>query len=91
MHGGVDDDEKLALSCDRCNFHKGTNLAGIEPETKEVVLLFHPRNQLWSDHFKMGVAIKGLTSTGRATIEVLKMNAPRKILLKSRLVANGEI
>lgn len=39
----------------------------------------------------MGVAIKGLTSTGRATIEVLKMNAPRKILLKSRLVANGEI
>ena len=91
VHGGDDDDANLALACDRCNFHKGTNLAGIDPETKEIIPLFHPREQDWNEHFEMGAAIKGLTPSGKATIEVLKMNVPRRLLLRSKLIANSEL
>lgn len=45
QHGGGDSPENLALSCLRCNLHKGTNLTGIDPETREITRLFHPRIQ----------------------------------------------
>lgn len=35
-HGGSDESENLALACDRCNFHKGPNLAGIDPESGQL-------------------------------------------------------
>jgi hypothetical protein len=31
--------------------HKGTNLAGIDPETSVLIDLFHPSCHNWSDHF----------------------------------------
>ena len=49
-HGGATDADNLALSCALCNMHKGSDLASIDPETGEVVPLFHPRRQRWSDH-----------------------------------------
>jgi len=35
--------ENLALACLHCNQHKGPNIAGRNPETGEIVELFHPR------------------------------------------------
>ena len=43
QHGGKTESENLCLSCYRCNSHKGPNIASIDPDTKELVRLFHPR------------------------------------------------
>ncbi len=51
QHGGKDASENLALACHHCNLHKGTNLSGLEPKTKKLTRLFHPRLDDWSDHF----------------------------------------
>lgn len=53
QHGGTDDLEGLALACDRCNAYKGPNLTSIDPNTRTVVALFHPRRDVWSDHYKL--------------------------------------
>jgi 5-methylcytosine-specific restriction endonuclease McrA len=33
QHGGDDDADNLALACPDCNFRKGPNLTGIDPNT----------------------------------------------------------
>ena len=74
-HGGNDEDTNLALACFHCNVHKGSNIAGIDPETGELMELFNPRTQHWHNHFTVdNDLILGLTSHGRTTVDVLKMN-----------------
>ena len=88
QHGGGDDLTNLALACPWCNSHKGPNLSGIDPISRQTVALFHPRNDAWSEHFEFsGSLIVGLTAIGRATIHVLQMNDSGQIDLrgKSRL------
>jgi hypothetical protein len=76
QHGGSDEPANLALACFHCNLHKGPNIAGIDPDTGELVALFDPRNQTWTDHFEQfGSSIVGQTTIGRATVAVLAMNA----------------
>jgi hypothetical protein len=90
-HGGTDDVMNLALACHHCNLHKGTNVAGFDPQTGEMTPLFHPRKQRWSEHFAMaGGEIVGLTAIGRTTVEVLVMNAPGRIRLRIELGVLGE-
>jgi hypothetical protein len=77
QHGGSTDADNLALACLHCNRHKGPNLAGRDPIHGTVVSLFHPRHQIWAEHFQWQEAdVIGLTATGRATVQVLAMNAP---------------
>ena len=80
----VDDSlENLAPSCDRCNAYKGPNLSSIDPKTKAIVELFHPRKNQWNDHFEMQDGIVfGKTACGRATAKLLNMNAARRIALR---------
>lgn len=83
-HGGSDDLENLALACIDCNLHKGTNLAGIDPESGEVMQLFNPRKHLWDEHFLWhGIRIVGKSPTGRTTIHVLEMNSDEQLDLRS--------
>jgi hypothetical protein len=92
QHGGIDSADNLALACHRCNLHKGPNLPGIDPMTGEVAPLFHPRSDRWDDHFAFrGAHIVGLSAFGRATIQVLAMNDPRRIELRQELLALGEL
>jgi len=42
QHGGKTESDNLCLSCYRCNSHKGPNIASIDPETGDLVRLFHP-------------------------------------------------
>lgn len=42
QHHGVTTGENLALCCGRCNLSKGPNLAGIDPERREMARLFRP-------------------------------------------------
>jgi 5-methylcytosine-specific restriction endonuclease McrA len=91
QHGGADDSENLALACDRCNAYKGPNLTAIDPISRKVVSLFHPRRDRWSDHMALREdQILGLTDRGRATTELLKMNAPRRVQLRAELKRIGD-
>lgn len=91
-HHGSDDEDNLALACDRCNLHKGPNLSGIDPQTGTVVRLFNPRQDVWDTHFEFrGAQIVGRTLEGRATADVCNMNAPRRVRLRKQLVVDGEL
>jgi 5-methylcytosine-specific restriction endonuclease McrA len=92
QHGGNDDLSNLALACDRCNLYKGPNLTSIDTETRAIVPLFHPRQDAWQDHFAFrGPRIIGLTPRGRATVQLLNMNATRRIQLRAELQATGDM
>jgi 5-methylcytosine-specific restriction endonuclease McrA len=86
QHQGGDEPENLAWSCHHCNLHKGTNLTAIDPETLQVVMLFHPRRDRWEDNFELrGPIIIGKTACRRATLRLLKINAPYRVELRAAL------
>ncbi len=90
QHGGRDDLSNCALSCARCNLHKGPNIAGIDPNTGEIVRLYSPRSDRWPDHFEWQDAILlGLTPVGRTTIHVLALNDPGAVAVRAALIAEG--
>lgn len=67
-HGGETSSANLVLACFDCNHFKGSDIASLDPQTGELVALFNPRTQKWSEHFQLnGCRIVGLTATGRAT------------------------
>jgi hypothetical protein len=89
-HHGTDELENLALACFACNNHKGPNIAGVDPETGEIVRLFHPRQDHWRDHFEWREAgLLGRTPIGRVTIDVLAINLPYRIQLRRTLILEG--
>ena len=72
-HKGEDDADNLALSCYNCNAYKGSNIAGLDPDTQQLTRLFHPRKDQWASHFTwLGPDLVGSTDVGRTTIEVLR-------------------
>jgi 5-methylcytosine-specific restriction endonuclease McrA len=78
--GGSDNSDNLALACRRCNERRYNFLAGIDPETQEIVPLFDPRRQKWREHFvwlDRGIVIQGITASGRATCVRLDLNDTR--------------
>jgi hypothetical protein len=86
QHGGNDTLDNLALACYRCNKFKGPNLTAIDPRTDKLVRLFNPRRQRWSEHFsRRGVLILGRTAVGRATVELLRMNAVKRQSLRREI------
>ena len=87
QHGGRTDYSNLALACGHCNSQKGPNVGGIDPLTKSLVALFNPRAQRWTAHFHYaGARLVALTASGRATMEVLAMNHPRRVKLREELL-----
>ncbi len=76
--------------CVFCNRHKGPNVAGVDPTTKRIVPLFHPRRHKWSRHFRWdGAVLVGRTPTGRATVIALKINLDHRIDLRQGLIDEG--
>ncbi len=89
-HGGATVSENLAQVCAICNWAKGTDLAAIDPLSQELTFLFNPRQQIWTEHFSLaGSQIVGLTATGRATVELLKLNDENRLLDRQELMAVG--
>lgn len=81
--GGETEAENLALACVSCSLRKGAKERAIDPQTSNKVLLFHPRLNVWKEHFKWnGTRLEGLTENGRATIKLLQMN--RSLILAIR-------
>jgi hypothetical protein len=82
--GGKTRLDNLALACVSCSLRKEARRSARDPETDRTVPLYHPRRQLWSDHFRWDhVTVIGKTATGRATVAALKLNRP--LILTIRL------
>jgi hypothetical protein len=90
-HGGPTDPDNLALCCTLCNRYKGSDLTAIDPQTGLVVALFHPRRQVWADHFRLILdgMLTGDTPEGRATIRLLQLNRPERIEERRLLATSG--
>lgn len=89
-HRGPTALENLALACFECNNHKGPNISGIDPATGDIVRLFHPRRDRWSDHFVWrGPLLAGITAVGRTTVEVLAINLVRRLIHRQALIEEG--
>jgi len=85
--------ENLALACPGCNGHKYNKTQSFDSVSGETIALFHPRQQLWRDHFAWNddcTLIVGLTPTGRATVEALHLNRLGVVNLRRVLYASGE-
>ena len=80
-HGDSDDSDNLCLSCLKCNGYKGSNVAGLDPLNANPTRLFHPRQQVWTQHFQLNPdqTIHGITPEGRVTVYVLRMNDPERV------------
>ena len=68
----------LCLACAHCNIAKGNQTGTVDPRTKKEVPLYHPRTNIWEEHFRWSQDWKrliGRTSIGRATVVTLDMNA----------------
>ncbi len=75
---GENIEANFALSCRACNSHKSTRIDGPDPIDATVTRLFHPRREIWEQHFYADAEtalIQGLTPTGRATVLCLNMNS----------------
>lgn len=87
-HGGMTLSENLCLSCFECNRQKGSDLSSVDPITDEVVPLFHPRRDIWSDHFQFTPdgKIEGKTAQGRVTVRLLDFNNPERVTIRAALM-----
>ncbi|MEH2033453.1 MAG: HNH endonuclease signature motif containing protein [Nostoc sp.] len=85
-HGGATNADNLALTCWRCNRHKGTDLGSFDPETGAFSFLFNPRTQKWAEHFTFSeLNLVGLTPIGRTTIRLLQINSDERLAERQRL------
>jgi len=89
-HDGETVSANLALACFDCNRFKGPNIASLDPVTGELVPLFNPRTQKWTEHFQLsGGRIVPLTPVGRVTESMLRLNVPVRVEARERWNALG--
>jgi len=92
QHEGETAPENLALACPYCNRRKGPNIAGFDPDSGQMVRLFHPRIDLWNEHFQfVDALIVGISPTGRATVQVLALNAEGPLRFRLALIRSGVV
>jgi hypothetical protein len=90
QHGGESTPENLAFACVHCNRNKGANIASIDPVSGELIPLFNPRLQVWAEHFSLeGAYIQPLTSVGRVTVRILKLNYSDRVRVRQTLIEIG--
>jgi hypothetical protein len=84
--------ENLCVTCHSCNEFKGAQAESKDPLTGRRARLFHPRQQLWSEHFcwsEDGANVIGLTPVGRATVVALNLNHPTIVEARHRWAKVG--
>ena len=91
--GGSSELSNLAFACQGCNNRKYITIEVNDPVTQHLVPLYHPRKQKWIEHFAWNEdcsEILGLTATGRATVNKLKLNRSGLVNLRKILYDCGE-
>ncbi len=88
--GGETISENLALACVSCSLRKAARNVAIDPQSGADAPLYNPRRDIWYEHFKwQGDYLVGLTVTGRATVEALKMNRTLALAIRHEEAAIG--
>lgn len=90
--GGTTTLDNLALSCSGCNGHKAKKTQAVDPETGQLVTLFHPRRQRWAEHFAWNddfSQVLGSTPCGRASVASLQINRAPLVNLRRALYLAG--
>jgi hypothetical protein len=88
--GGPTLEENLALACVSCSLRKGARVAAVDPETGQSAPIYHPRRQLWDEHFYWeGAQLVGITDIGRATIMALRLNRLSIVSIRIEEMAFG--
>jgi len=90
VKGGKTQVDNLALCCRGCNEYKSDKTKAVDPQGGKTVALFHPRRQRWVSHFAWSedlVHVIGLTPTGRATVEALRLNREGLVSLRRAMMA----
>jgi hypothetical protein len=90
--GGNTSFENVCLACRSCNEYKSDLTEAQDPLTGEIVPLFNPRAQQWSEHFAWSLdatRVEGQTSIGQTTIAALRMNNSVIVAARSRWVISG--
>lgn len=90
--GGQTVAENLCLACWDCNLIKNNRIAALDPDTGKMVALYHPNQQNWEEHFvwiEQGAILIGITPSGRATIETLRLNRPLLVQARKRWISAG--
>jgi hypothetical protein len=87
-HGGATQADNLCVTCADCNRHKGSNLCSLDPDTGMITALFHPRQDVWHEHFRMKAngIIEPLSAQGR----VLRFNRLDLVVDRERLIKLGK-
>jgi hypothetical protein len=81
--GGLTASENLALACIHCSLRKSARQTAPDPQSGEMVPLFHPRRDSWAKSFRWdGAMLAGLTAAGRATVAALDLNSPEHLIIR---------
>lgn len=81
--GGDSTPANLALACPGCNLHKADCVESNDPETGDLVSVFNPRRDRWSEHFRWDrYLIVPRTAVGRATAARLQFNLARRVQIR---------
>ena len=90
--GGDNAHDNLALSCASCNGFKSDAVAGQDGAEGEFVPLFHPRHDLWEQHFVFDPELNrivGRTAIGRVTVTRLRMNSLFQVRARIHWISMG--
>jgi len=89
-HVGPTVASNLCLSCYYCNSFKGSDLSSLDPKTRKLTPLFHPRRHKWAKHFRWdGPLLVGRTPIGRVTVSLLHINDEYRVELREVLIEEG--
>lgn len=83
--GGETEFNNICFACHRCNEFKGSTRYFEDPLGGERTPLFHPRQQVWTNHMRWdetGIRMVGETAVGRVTLIALNMN--NEVILDAR-------
>ena len=89
-HSGQRTSDNLVLACLPCNRHQGSDLTSLDLLTGEIMPLFNPQTQAWSEHFSLKDGfILGVTAVGQTTVFLLKVNEALRLQLRQALSLQG--
>ena len=71
--------------------NKGTDIFTFLESPDEPVRFFHPRKDVWKEHFEMDISgeILPRTPVGTATIKIFNLNHPDSIIERKELLRLG--
>jgi hypothetical protein len=83
--------DNLALACVSCSLRKGARVRAMDPASRGLADLFHPRRDRWGEHFliALGMMLHGRTKIGRATVDALQMNRPLAVAIRREEAERG--